>query len=824
MSSQNPPSQTLLDQLQVFCNDESAVEQLKALLRSIGKNDADQNNHVASALHQIAIAVINASDVIVITNAQHDQEPNPVIQYANPAFMRMTGYTPEEVIGKSPRLLQGPRTDRKTLNKIRAALDAWQPVQAELLNYRKDGTEFWGELNIVPIADAHGVHTHWVAVKRDITERKRAEEALMKSEKRLRTMADAAPVLIWESDENKKITYCNKSWLDFTRKTLEQTIGFGWYDDIHSEDLPRVMATLNKGVDAHHPFDIEFRRRRWDGQYRWLFGNGVPKFTADGILTGFVGCSLDITDRKQAQDQLKVQAAIINQINEAVIGINIKRQITFWNKAAEKLYGYSEREAVGQYSRDIVKRKFNQSEDEQKIRQNIESGITFEAELIHTKRNGVDFPVSLTCSATWDDSGNRTGMVMVVHDLTDAKKAEVEKEHLTRQLLHVQKMEAIGILASGISHDFNNILTSISGYATLLRPALEGDPQNAKRLARIEEAANRAATLTRQILGFARKGKLNVQPIKLSDCIDSVIRLIEPTLDKRIQTIVEVQHDLPLIDGDESQLEQVLLNLTVNAVDAMMQAIDQKGSGWLRFTVSLDPLQDSLAGLYNGSPKTPFVHLIVSDDGAGMSEAIRSKIFEPFFTTKEIGKGTGLGLSMVYGIVASHQGFVTVESEVGKGTKFHLFFPAIQQPEQPKMLASKSQQTLTGSGTVLVIDDDVAISEMVSEVLNDAGFTVLTAENGEMGIQRFAEHADEIGLVILDMNMPKMNGKETFQHLKKIYPSVKVLLATGYSENHVAGEMIKQGLAGVISKPYAVNEMVQKVTELLDVKLSSQNS
>jgi two-component system cell cycle sensor histidine kinase/response regulator CckA len=818
MPTQNHTARTLLGELRTLCKtckDESHVEQLQMLLDKYTTDDNFQEADDKDIKQQIAQAIHNIDDAVMITTAVEGQDSSPLIQYVNPAFTQMTGYLQEELVGKCPQLLNGPETDLNTVAKIRASVRANQSIRTELLDYRKDGTEFWSEMSIVPIVDAHGKFTNCIVVKRDVTERKKTEYALMESEMRFKALADSAPVMIWEVDVNRKCTYLNKVWLDFTGQILEQEHGMPFGKGVHPEDFSRCRTAFIKGFTERQPIEIEHRLQRYDGEYRWILSTGVPKFTRDGVFTGYIGSSMDITERKKAEDQLRFHADIINQITEPVFGFDPNMNFTFWNKAAEHLYGYSESEVLGRNLTDVLKRRYYQLEDEQTAFYRFYKADNFTIKLLHTKRNGEEFPVCVSGRATYDGSGNRIGLVAVVLDMTEAKKAEQEKEQLTEQLLQSQKMEAIGTLASGISHDFNNILTSISGYAALLRKASPDDPLNVKRLTRIEESAERAATLTRQILGFARQGKSNALPCKLSDCIESVIRLIEPTLDKRIQLIAEVQQGLPYIEGDRNQLEQVLLNLAVNAIDAMMQTIDQKGSGHLRFTLSLEPLQDSLIGLHHGNSERPFVSLVVSDDGVGIPEAIRSKIFDPFFTTKAIGKGTGLGLSMVYGIVASHQGFITVESEVGKGTKFHLFFPAIQRKPKPKPLVDKSSQKRMGSGIVLVIDDDVAISEMVSEVLRDAGFTVLTAEDGDIGIQRFSEHADKIGLVILDMNMPKMNGKDTFHHLKKIHPSVKVLLATGYSENLVAGEMIKQGLAGVISKPYSVDEVVQKVLQFL---------
>jgi PAS domain S-box-containing protein len=806
-----------LDQLRTYCKNDEAFQQVKSLVETFAQNAGQ----TVSASHDVtlqlmSVAVSNANDVILITGAQSSTEPDPAILYVNPAFTRMTGYTSEEVIGKSPKLLQGPKTDRQTLYKIRTALKTWQAIQAEVLNYRKDGTEFWVELNIVPVADKTGWYTHWVAVQRNITERKRVADALIESEKRFRALTDVVPVMIWEVNANKECTYLNKVFLEFTGQTLEQEIGKIYSDTIHPEDLQRALSVYVKAFDERQPFQMEFRVRRHDGEYRWVLGTHVPKYTPDGVFTGYIGSCIDITERKQAEDQQRHHTAIVNQINEAIISIGLDFKIMSWNKAAEKMYGYSQIEAIGRLLTDLVTVRNFHHEDEQAAWRSVRESGSWQGEVVHSKRSGEDFPVFILATAMTNDSGDLVGVLIVIRDLTEVKKAETEKEQLTHQLLQSQKMEAIGTLASGISHDFNNILTSISGYAALLRPALECDPQNAKRLARIEEAAHRATALTRQILSFSRRDKLDMHPLWLADYITSIVSLVEPTLDKRIEIKLDVKPNLPCIEGDKSQLEQVLLNLAVNAADAIKQNLDEQAHGQISFTLRTDPLHESLFGLYAGNPETPFLHLIVSDDGVGIPETIRSKIFEPFFTTKDVGKGTGLGLAMVYGIVNRHNGFIRIESEVGKGTSFHLYFPTMPLSSKRNQSDEQTiQDTYAGSGTVLIIDDDESILDMAAEALELSGYTVLTAADGEAGLAHFAKQAANINLVILDMNMPKMSGAETFERLKMIQPAVKVLLATGYSEAHIANSLFKDGVADVIHKPYGITELVRKVSEMI---------
>jgi PAS domain S-box-containing protein len=683
MASQKHSVNMLLDELRNLCNesnDQLTVEKLKGLLKAFGKDDGIKHpDDIELFTHQqFAFAVSNSGDAMLITSKENGKEsPYPIIQYANSSFVQMTGYALEEIIGKGVDLLHGPKTDPKTLDQIRTALSTGQPIKTDILNYRKDGSEYWGELSIVPIADSNGSSINCFVVEREITERIRMEEALIESEKRFKSLADSVPVMIWQTNLNRECVYLNKVWLEFTGQTLEQEVGKKFGKGIHPEDLSRTKEIFVKAFNEQQPFEIEIRLKRYDGQYRWLLDTGVPQFTSNGVFTGYLGICLDITERKQAAEQQRLHTTIVNQINEAIIGIDLNHNIISWNKAAEKMYSYGHSDVVGRKLRDIIHIRYIHPEDEAEALRSMKENGFWHGEVIHTNRFGKELPVSLSTAAMYNESGEQSGIVATIFDLTEAKKAEAEKEQLMQLLLQSQKMEAIGKLASGIAHDFNNILTSISGYTTMLQKASPNDPQNPKRLSRIEESANRAATLMRQILGFARQGKQNVQPIKLSDCIDNAIRLIEPTLDKRIRIIRQVQSGLPNIEGDKSQLEQVIVNLAVNAVDAIMQTIEMKGGGCLQFIVSLGTLQDSQARLNNVRPDMPFVHLAVLDDGEGIPKDIRSKIFEPFFTTKGIGKGTGLGLSMVYGIVANHRGIVAVESEVGIGTTFHLYFPAI---------------------------------------------------------------------------------------------------------------------------------------------------
>ncbi|MBI3193881.1 MAG: response regulator, partial [Ignavibacteriae bacterium] len=418
------------------------------------------------------------------------------------------------------------------------------------------------------------------------------------------------------------------------------------------------------------------------------------------------------------------------------------------------------------------------------------------------RKDGTSFPVEYT-STPIREGETIVGVVVVFTDITARKNME-------NQLRQAQKMESIGTLAGGIAHDFNNILGIIMGHASLLERNPGDAEQIVKRLQAINKASQRGASLVKQLLTFARKTEARFEPVQLNDTVLEVRKLLSETLPKAITITTKTDATLPHIHADSSQLHQVLVNLCVNARDAMPTG------------GTLEIVTEVVAGetLRQRIPKATvmaYIHLSVSDTGIGMDKETQTRIFEPFFTTKEIGKGTGLGLASVYGIVENHHGFIRVESEVGKGTTFHLYFPSYHA--EPIMMEPKPQIVpvfMQGTETILVAEDEELLRTLLEQLLSGQGFTVLSAQDGAEALSLYARHQKNISLVISDVGMPKLSGIELITALKAINPEVKVIISSGYLDTKLSEDIQRVGAKDSIMKPYSISEILMKVRQALD--------
>ena len=401
----------------------------------------------------------------------------------------------------------------------------------------------------------------------------------------------------------------------------------------------------------------------------------------------------------------------------------------------------------------------------------------------------------------FDPDGRVSGVIEYVRDISERKQLE-------ERFIQAQKMESIGLLAGGIAHDFNNILGGILGYASWLKTNISHDHPFYRPVDTIEKSASRAAELTAQLLAFARGGKYDIRPSSLNAVISESMRILAGTLDKSIVIETLLDDSLPTVEIDVGQIQQVLMNLCVNARDAM------PGGGRLTIQSSVIRLGESDARSQPEAKPGWFAVLTVSDTGVGMDDGVKQRIFEPFFTTKDKGKGTGLGLSMVYGVVKNHGGFVNVYSEAGQGSTFKVYLPLSGKPE---VMESVPETELAGGHeTILVIDDEEAIREVACDILGSYGYRVRLATDGEEGVAIFRRQARQIDLVILDMVMPRQGGRETLLELQKINPKVRVLFSTGYSQNEKVNEIMALGVRGFIQKPYQIKDLLAKVRDILD--------
>ncbi|HUL42744.1 MAG TPA: ATP-binding protein, partial [Bacteroidota bacterium] len=418
------------------------------------------------------------------------------------------------------------------------------------------------------------------------------------------------------------------------------------------------------------------------------------------------------------------------------------------------------------------------------------------------RRDGSALPVEYSSSPIVDN-GKIQGAVVAFMDVT-------ERRMLQQQLMQTQKIESIGRLAGGIAHDFNNILTIIVGHASILKRLPPDSPKRPESVVAVEKAAQRGAGLVRQLLTFARKTDVMLESVRLNEVIAEVAKLINETFPKTIIIAMRLESNLPPIHADANQLHQVLVNLCVNARDAMPEG------GTLSIGTSQVPLE-KVRSKYSAASASEYVEISVTDSGTGMDEQTLNRIFEPFFTTKEVGKGTGLGLAVVFGIVETHKGFIGVESAVGKGTTFHLYFPVQSRTVEERAATEAELVDIPGgSETILVVEDEQMLRELLFGTLTGKGYNVLLAEDGQEMISQYVTHQERISLVISDMGLPKVGGYEAFKKIRSVDPSAKVVLASGYLEPNVKSEILRSGARDFIQKPYSPEEVLKKVREIID--------
>jgi len=517
-----------------------------------------------------------------------------------------------------------------------------------------------------------------------------------------------------------------------------------------------------------------------------------------------------VNKRKAADDALRESEeqsrTILESIEEGCFETDIDGNLTFFSNPFLKILGYSRDELLGmntdKYTSPDTAEKMTRITERLKKTGKPENVTDYDV----IRKDGSNVALELSVSLLEDQDGLPMGYRGVLRDVSERKKTEEEKHKLETQLQQAQKMESIGTLAGGIAHDFNNILMGIQGNASLMLLKIDSEHPNYEKIKNIEKYVQNGTELTKQLLGFARRGKYLIKATDLNEVIKKSSSLFARTK-KEIRVHTELYENLWTAEVDRGQIEQVLLNLYVNAWQAM------SNGGDLYLQTKNVILNRSYVKPYKVEPGR-YVKISVSDTGVGIDKETQERIFEPFFTTKEMGRGTGLGLASVYGIIKSHGGYINVYSEKERGTVFTIYLPA---SEKEVLIEKKGAPAapIKGTGTILLIDDEKMIIDVGLELLEELGYTVLSAMSGQEAIDVFQKDQDNIDLVIMDMIMPGMGGGETFDRLKEINPEVKVLLSSGYSIDGQATKILRRGCDGFIQKPFNLNQLAEKIGKIM---------
>jgi PAS domain S-box-containing protein len=637
---------------------------------------------------------------------------------------------------------------------------------------------------------------------REITKRQKTEEALKESEERYRKLFkdNPLPAVVFDRetlaivDANDAATeqygYAREEFLTMTVKDLRP---------------PDEIPALLKGVamSAENVNKVPFyKHRKKDGT---VFDVIVSAHDLDFMNKPLrLVLFMDITERKKTEEQLRLTQFSVEHSALPTFWLTTAGKPFRVNRAACTSLGYSEEELLSSNVHDWDSYFPYSRWDE--ISEFLKEKRALTTESVHTRKDGTVFPVDLTLNYLEFDG--KEHLFAFARDVSERKEAEEEKQKLQSQILQTQKMETVGQLAAGIAHDFNNILTAIIGYGHLLQMTTTKETTTGHYAEQILLSAEKAAQLTQSLLAFSRKQTINPKPRDLKQIIKNMEKLLSRLLTEDIEFVTSVPDETLTVMADVTQIDQVLINLSTNARDAMPEG------GKLHIIVNSVYLNDLFIRTHGYGVPGKYVLLTVSDTGVGMDKETAGRIFDPFYTTKEVGKGTGLGLSIVYGIIKQHNGFITVYSEPGHGTTFNIYFPLIQTEVHEEQVLSP--QAVKGTETILVAEDNESVLNLTSLILKEAGYTVLIAVDGLDAIQRFKENADRIDLLIVDVVMPGKNGKEVYEEVKAIKSDVKVLFASGYTRDILVSKGVHDDDFNFIAKPVSPTELLIKLRELLD--------
>ncbi len=684
-------------------------------------------------------------------------------------------------------------------------------------HYTSQNQEIIVELTASPLKDKNGKVMRMLEMMRDVTGQSRAEEENRQSFEFLASVLEGIGEGVVVMDRDFRIISANKGYLQQVGLDRDEVVGGYCYNVSHHFDSPcsrhghdcPVKTVFDTGMSAramhthydHHNYKV------------FVECHAYPIKDSSGSVIRAIETLNDVTNRVLLEHKVKESEEkfrdLYDNAPDGHYSLNGERLIVEVNRTFLNMLGYTREEVVNNKNIDDLLSKTSSLLCSKIFPQFMKGEKISNIELAMIKKDGSILPVVMNATAVLEADGRFVMSRSVVRDITDRKRVDDEKRRLQEQLFQSQKLEALGTLAGGIAHDFNNLLASIMGYSSLAKADLKEDDPVFRHVDIIETASHRASELTQRLLAFARGGKHDPKPNDVNAVIQEVVALLSRTIDKGIAIDVNTAKDLKLAICDSGQVQQALLNICINARDAMPQG-GRIAIGTSNRYFDIDEVE-----AFVDVPPGEYVCITVSDTGMGIDSETRKYIFDPFFTTKE--KGTGLGLSVVYGIVKKHNGFINVYSEPGRGSMFKISLPACVSEDT--CVKEKEKVALRhGTETILVVDDEPAIKDLARDILKKFGYNVLVAGGGEDAITLYQHSKGEIKIVLLDMVMPKMNGREVFQRIREINPSARVIVSSGYSHDRDADDLLGQGAAGFVQKPYRMADLLKAVEKALEEK------
>jgi two-component system, cell cycle sensor histidine kinase and response regulator CckA len=762
----------------------------------------DPSASLRSSEERFRALVENNSDAVGLQSADGS------FFYVSPSTERVLGYPIVELVGQPAFDLIHPDDALRVEASLKTCLA--NPGQAVTLEYRvrhRDGT--WREVQALRVNRLAEPSIRAIVVTlRDVTERKRTEQALRESEARFRSLIESSSEAIALLDDEGSILYGSPS----TKRVLgyEPTflVGHRVLEFVHPDDHAEVVLRFAEALERPaRGVGLRARVQRAEGTWRVMEGTLTNLIETPGV-GAVVNNYRDVTDREEAEEALRQSERRLARA-QRVAGLG-SWEVDLLTEKAE----YSEEMlaifGIRPERWDGTRRAFQEAihpDDQGFVKEAVaramEGGapLNFDHRLV--RPDGSLRVVSLQAEVVRDPAGRPVRLVGTVLDITDRKSVE-------EQLLQSQKMEAVGRLAGGVAHDFNNLLSVIGGYSQIvMNGLLETDPLRPK-MTEVLKATDRATALTRQLLAFGRKEVVQPKVLSLNTLVSGMESLLQRLIGEDVDFVTSLGHDLGRVTADAGQIEQVVMNLAINARDAM-----PKG-GKLTLSTENVEMSDDDSRLHVGINPGPYVMLAVEDAGHGMDAATQARIFEPFFSTKSRDKGTGLGLSTVYGIVKQSGGSIWVESEPGRGSTFKVYLPRVAAEAEPVLDSKAGGRAARGVETILLVEDDEGVRMLAQECLEDCGYTVLCAGGGEQALALARQHDGSIHLMMTDVVMPGMSGPDLARNLGSLRPGLKVLFSSGYPEDAIADHGILGPAIQFIQKPFTLTGLAQKVREVLE--------
>jgi PAS domain S-box-containing protein len=754
----------------------------------------------------------------------HVKDTRGRYQVVNLAMARTHAVSVEHLLGSTISdvpLRQGERAAQIQAAEERAMREDKQVEIAEMPVERPDHSLAWERLIKVPLHDESGTVIGVVGIAEDITVRKKIEDELRDSQHLLQTVFDTLPQSLSLKDPAGRYVLVNRAFLKRNNVTPEQV-----YNKT-PEVLPRTSSeharliqsadaeVIEKGTVVELP---ELRFGLTDGSQTWVRIIKAPFRDSAGRVSGIVSIAEDLTSRRQIEDQLRdsqrLLQTVMNALPQSIYVKDLKGTYQLVNSAVIKRHGLSAPaildDAMGEIATGdpgVAEQVRQGDSDVLRTGSMVEVG---ELRVSPADRPAVWMRVIKT--PLRNDQGNIVGIITIADDITARKQAEAERLELERQILHSQKLESLGVLAGGIAHDFNNLLTGILGNVELAVMDTSADHPAAPTLQQIKQASLRAAALTQQMLAYSGRGRLQVRAVDLSALVEEMAQLLKVSISKKIAMRFDLARDLPAVEGDPTQLQQIVMNLITNASEAIG---DTPGAIHLSTgRIMADRAYLSTAYLAESLDEGEYVFMEVVDTGAGMDADVQARIFDPFFTTKFTGRG--LGLAAVLGIVRGHHGTIHIQSAPGKGSTFRILLPASRGTARPvKALQEPPPSAWRGTGTILVVDDEPIVRSVMQRQLKSLGFDVIAVSGGRDAVIQYQTDPKAIVAVLLDLTMPDLGGVETLRELKRIRPDVRIIVCSGYSEQDAAEQFKGDAPDGFLQKPTQFEDLARKLQEIL---------